>query len=119
MAECVVVLLLQIDVLSGVVQAVAGRCEVYLDGGVRTGSDVFKAVALGAKAVFVGRPIIYALAHSVSLRHLIRLICLKHGCICLSVHQIFITAKIEVPLGQIRICTLQNSEDKKHVMLMK
>ena len=43
----------------------SGRCEVYLDGGVRTGTDVFKALALGAKAVFVGRPAIYGLAYNV------------------------------------------------------
>ena len=35
------------------------RCEVYLDGGVRRGRDVFKALALGATAVFVGRPVLY------------------------------------------------------------
>lgn len=51
--------------LSDVVQAVAGRCEVYLDGGVRTGGDVFKALALGAKTVFIGRPAIYGLAYNV------------------------------------------------------
>jgi len=48
-----------------VVRSVAGQCEVYLDGGVRTGSDVFKAVALGAKVVFIGRPVIYGLAYNV------------------------------------------------------
>lgn len=52
-----------LDVLSDVVRAVAGRCEVYLDGGVRTGTDVFKALALGAKVVFIGRPVIYGLAY--------------------------------------------------------
>ena len=57
----------QLDALSEVVRAVAGRCEVYVDGGVRTGTDVFKALALGAKAVFVGRPVIYGLACNVSL----------------------------------------------------
>jgi len=57
--------MLQIDVLSEVVQAVAGRCEVYLDGGIRTGADVFKAIALGAKAVFIGRPFIYGLVYDV------------------------------------------------------
>jgi len=57
----------QIDMLSEVVQAVAGRCEVYLDGGIRTGTDVFKAIALGAKAVFIGRPIAYGLAYNVRL----------------------------------------------------
>lgn len=51
-----------IDVLEEVVQAVAGRAEVYLDGGVRRGTDVLIARALGARAVFVGRPWVYALA---------------------------------------------------------
>jgi len=52
-----------IDVLEEIVRAVRGRCEVYLDGGVRTGTDVLKALALGAQAVFIGRPAIYALAY--------------------------------------------------------
>lgn len=45
-----------------VVEAMGGRAEVYLDGGIRTGTDVLKALALGAKAVFVGRPILWGLA---------------------------------------------------------
>jgi len=53
-----------LDVLRSVVRAVGGRCEVYLDGGVRTGTDVIKALALGARAVFMGRPVIYALAYN-------------------------------------------------------
>lgn len=44
------------------VVAAAGRCEVYLDGGIRRGTDVLKALALGAQAVFVGRPILWGLA---------------------------------------------------------
>jgi 4-hydroxymandelate oxidase len=51
-----------IDVLAEVVDAVAGRGEVYLDGGVRRAVDVLTAVALGARGVLVGRPFIYALA---------------------------------------------------------
>ena len=51
-----------IDVLEEVSNAVAGRAEVYLDGGIRRGADVVTALALGARAVFVGRPILYALA---------------------------------------------------------
>ena len=47
--------------------AVAGRCEVYLDGGVRRGTDVLKALALGATAVFLGRPILWGLACQVGL----------------------------------------------------
>jgi len=51
-----------IDVLPEVVAAVGGRGEVYLDGGVRRGVDVLVALALGARAVFVGRPHCFALA---------------------------------------------------------
>lgn len=51
-----------IDALEEVVAAVDGRSEVYLDGGVRRGTDVVTALALGARAVFVGRPFLYALA---------------------------------------------------------
>ncbi|KAH7956412.1 hypothetical protein HPB52_008877 [Rhipicephalus sanguineus] len=52
-----------IEVLATIVRAVRGRCEVYLDGGVRRGTDVIKALALGARAVFIGRPIIWGLAY--------------------------------------------------------
>jgi lactate 2-monooxygenase len=45
-----------------VVGAVEGRAPVLMDGGVRGGADVFKALALGAQAVCVGRPYVYALA---------------------------------------------------------
>ena len=51
-----------IEVLPEVVQAAAGRCEVYVDGGVRCSTDVLKALALGARAVFVGRPAVWGLA---------------------------------------------------------
>ena len=44
------------------VEAVGERCEVLLDGGVRRGSDVVKALALGAKACMIGRPFLYGLA---------------------------------------------------------
>jgi isopentenyl diphosphate isomerase/L-lactate dehydrogenase-like FMN-dependent dehydrogenase len=51
-----------LDVLPAVVQAVAGRIPVLLDGGVRRGSDVLKALALGATACLIGRPQLWALA---------------------------------------------------------
>jgi 4-hydroxymandelate oxidase len=51
-----------IDALPRVVEAVAGRIPVMLDSGIRRGTDVLMALALGAKAVFVGRPYIYGLA---------------------------------------------------------
>jgi 4-hydroxymandelate oxidase len=50
------------DILAEIADAVAGRAEVYVDGGVRRAPDVVKALALGAKAVLVGRPSLWALA---------------------------------------------------------
>ncbi|XP_054748563.2 2-Hydroxyacid oxidase 1-like [Lytechinus pictus] len=52
-----------IDALAEVVDAVRGcKIEVYMDGGVRRGTDVLKALARGAKAVFIGRPVLWGLA---------------------------------------------------------
>ena len=51
-----------IEALPEVVEAVARRCEVYLDGGVRRGTDALKALALGARGVLVGRPVLWGLA---------------------------------------------------------
>jgi len=51
-----------IEALPGVVQAVQGRIPVLLDGGIRRGTDVLKALALGAQAVLIGRPYIWGLA---------------------------------------------------------
>jgi len=45
-----------------VVDGVAGRAEVYVDGGIRNGSDIVKALALGARAVMIGRPLLWGLA---------------------------------------------------------
>jgi 4-hydroxymandelate oxidase len=44
-----------------VVAAAGDCCEIYVDGGIRRGSDVLKAIALGARAVLVGRPILWGL----------------------------------------------------------
>jgi isopentenyl diphosphate isomerase/L-lactate dehydrogenase-like FMN-dependent dehydrogenase len=51
-----------IEALPAVSAAVEGRCEVFCDGGVRRGGDVLKALALGARAVLLGRPIVWGLA---------------------------------------------------------
>ncbi len=51
-----------LDMLPLVVEKVAGRVPVLVDGGIRRGTDIVKAIALGARAVMVGRPILHALA---------------------------------------------------------
>lgn len=51
-----------IEVLEEVVACVSGRCEVYVDGGIRRGTEVVKALALGARAVLIGRPYLWGLA---------------------------------------------------------
>ena len=51
-----------LDALPEVVEAVAGRCEVYVDGGFRRGTDVLKALALGARAALAARPFAAGLA---------------------------------------------------------
>ena len=45
-----------------------GKVEVYMDGGVRQGTDVLKALALGARAVFIGRPVLWGLACNVGVQ---------------------------------------------------
>ena len=49
------------EALPHVADAAGDRCEIYVDGGVRRGSDVLKALALGARAVLVGRPVLWGL----------------------------------------------------------
>jgi len=50
-----------ISMLPRIVDAVADRIEVHLDGGIRSGQDVLKAVALGARGTYIGRPFLYGL----------------------------------------------------------
>jgi L-lactate dehydrogenase (cytochrome) len=50
-----------IAALGPIVQAVGGKIEVHMDGGVRSGQDVIKAIALGAKGVYIGRAFVYGL----------------------------------------------------------
>ncbi|SOD64431.1 4-hydroxymandelate oxidase [Streptomyces zhaozhouensis] len=66
-----------LDALGEVVTAAEGRVPVFLDGGVRGGADAFVALALGATAVFVGRPVLYALAAdgAPGVRRLLSLLC--------------------------------------------
>src|SRR5215204_5378472 len=65
-----------LDALPAVVEAVAGRVEVLVDGGVRRGTDVVKALALGARAVLIGRPIHWGLAVNgeAGVRHVLELL---------------------------------------------
>jgi isopentenyl diphosphate isomerase/L-lactate dehydrogenase-like FMN-dependent dehydrogenase len=63
-----------LEALPGIVSAVGARMEVLFDSGIRTGADVLKALALGARAVLVGRPWVYGLAHAgeEGVRHVLR-----------------------------------------------
>jgi 4-hydroxymandelate oxidase len=78
-----------LEALPEVVEAAAGRAEVYLDGGIRRGTDVVKALALGARAVLIGRPVLWGLALAGAdgvqrvlemLRHELRETMLLAGC---------------------------------------
>jgi 4-hydroxymandelate oxidase len=51
-----------IEVLPEVAEIVDGKAEIYIDGGIRRGADIVKAIALGADAVLIGRPIFWGLA---------------------------------------------------------
>lgn len=53
-----------LDVLEEINKVVGNDLEIYLDGGIRTGTDVFKALALGSKMVFLGRPTIWGLTQN-------------------------------------------------------
>ena len=68
--------LASLDALPAVATVVAGRVPVLLDGGVRRGTDVLKALALGASAVLVGRPVIFGLAANgaFGVSHVLRLL---------------------------------------------
>ncbi|RZQ59710.1 lactate 2-monooxygenase [Amycolatopsis suaedae] len=63
-----------LDVLPEIAAAVGDRLEVLFDSGVRTGADIVKALALGARAVLLGRPYVYGLAHGGEdgVRHVLR-----------------------------------------------
>jgi 4-hydroxymandelate oxidase len=65
-----------LEALPAVVEAVAGRVEVLVDGGVRRGTDVLKALALGARAVLIGRPIHWGLVlgGEAGVRHVLDLL---------------------------------------------
>ena len=50
-----------IEALPSILEAVGDKIEVHLDGGIRSGQDVLKAIAMGAKGTYIGRPYIYGL----------------------------------------------------------
>ncbi len=65
-----------LDALPAVVAAVDGRGEILLDGGIRRGTDILKALALGARAVLIGRPPYWGLAvgGESGVRHILELL---------------------------------------------
>jgi 4-hydroxymandelate oxidase len=65
-----------LDALPDIIAAVDGKAEVLLDGGIRRGTDILKALAYGAKAVLIGRPVLWglAVAGKVGVSHIISLL---------------------------------------------
>jgi isopentenyl diphosphate isomerase/L-lactate dehydrogenase-like FMN-dependent dehydrogenase len=63
-----------IEALPEVVEAVAGRAEVYMDGGIQRGTDVFKALALDTQAVLIGRPVFWGLAVNGKARAVLKML---------------------------------------------
>lgn len=65
-----------ISVLPSIVEAVGRDIEVHLDGGIRSGQDVLKAIALGARGTYIGRPFLYGLGArgQAGVRHVLRII---------------------------------------------
>lgn len=65
-----------IDALSEIVAAVGEQAEVLMDGGIRRGTDILKALALGAKAILVGRPVLWglAIAGEAGVQHVIEIL---------------------------------------------
>ncbi|MCB9358258.1 MAG: alpha-hydroxy-acid oxidizing protein [Calditrichaeota bacterium] len=87
-----------ISALPGIVEKTKGRVPILLDGGIRRGTDIFKALALGATAVMIGRPFVWALA--------------AHGaqgvkdCVDLLLHDLKVTMAL---CGQTSVATLERS----------
>jgi 4-hydroxymandelate oxidase len=65
-----------LDALPDIIAAVDGKAEVLLDGGIRRGTDILKALAYGAKAVLIGRPVLWglAVAGKIGVSHIISLL---------------------------------------------
>lgn len=65
-----------LDALPAIAERLLGRVPILLDGGIRRGTDIFKAIALGASAVMIGRPYIHALAAAgpLGVAHVLRLL---------------------------------------------
>ncbi|MBI2276015.1 MAG: alpha-hydroxy-acid oxidizing protein [Dechloromonas sp.] len=65
-----------LDALPAIAQRLGGRVPILLDGGIQRGTDIFKAIALGASAVLIGRPYIHALAAAgpFGIAHVLRLL---------------------------------------------
>jgi L-lactate dehydrogenase (cytochrome) len=50
-----------VEALPAILDAVGGKIEIHMDGGIRSGQDVIRALALGAQGVYIGRPFLYGL----------------------------------------------------------
>ncbi|KAI1721828.1 FMN-dependent dehydrogenase domain-containing protein [Ditylenchus destructor] len=103
-----------IEALSEIVAAVRGRCPVIMDGGIRCGTDVFKAVALGADSILIGRPIVYGLAvgGKEGVKHVIHLLRTEFDYAmrlsgCATIEQI--RSNVSMVVHENSLCPIQNS----------
>jgi 4-hydroxymandelate oxidase len=87
-----------LDALPEIVEAVDGRLEILLDGGIRRGTDVLKALALGARAVLIGRPVLWGLGAG-GTAGVLRMVALMHGELISAMGHCGVTSTMNVPPG--------------------
>ena len=85
-----------LDALPEIVEAVDGQLEILMDGGIRRGTDVLKALALGARAVLIGRPVLWGLGAG-GTDGILRMVELIRGELVSAMGHAGVTSAMDVP----------------------